>query len=84
LRLWSFNDYGRHNNQASDGRYLSMTKEIGNLHDEHSITSAVFLRNDGNKILTNSTDGAMQLIDIRMMKAVKRFEDSEYFPAGLY
>ncbi len=58
-------------------------KEIGGHHDE-SITSVVFLKNDGNKLLTNSSDGTMKLLDIRMEKVLKRFEDSEILPVGSY
>jgi WD40 repeat protein len=54
-----------------------MTKEFGEIHDD-SITSVLFQKNDGNKILTYSSDGSMKIFDIRMEKTLKKFEESSY------
>ena len=54
-----------------------MSKEFGEVHDD-SITSLLFQKNDGNKILTFSADGTMKIFDTRMEKTLKKFEEDAY------
>jgi WD40 repeat protein len=54
-----------------------MSKEFGEVHDD-SITSVLFQKNDGNKILTFSADGTMKIFDTRMEKTLKKFEEDAY------
>lgn len=60
-----------------------MIKEISGIHDD-AITSVAFSRYEGNKLLTNSCDGTVKLVDLRMYgEVVKCFKDKD-LEEGIY
>jgi WD40 repeat protein len=62
----------------SGGQNFNQCKEFGDFHDD-SILAVHFLRTDGQKLLSLSSDGTLKLIDIRMEKILKHFNDTEGF-----
>lgn len=51
-----------------------MTRHVSDIHEE-AITSVSFCPTDSNKLLTASADGTMKILDMRMYKVVKTFDD---------